>query len=128
MILNLRTNFEFWSLWNYHFTLYALKCKKVKLIVAKWGVNKFFHWTLNLLVQIKRYFEFICFLNFKLNLFSTNNVIRDFFGSVFTLLTRNIKWGLIKILISQPQYNQNLVHKKNRVNYTTFARGIAEQQ
>ena len=28
MILNLWTNFEFSSLWNYHFTLYALKCKK----------------------------------------------------------------------------------------------------
>ena len=39
MILNLWTNFEFSSLWNYHFTLYALKCKKVKLMVAKWGVN-----------------------------------------------------------------------------------------
>ena len=40
MILNLWTNFEFSNLWNYHFTLYALKCKKVKLIVAKWGVNR----------------------------------------------------------------------------------------
>ena len=39
MILNLWTNFEFSNLWNYHFTLYALKCKKVKLMVAKWGVN-----------------------------------------------------------------------------------------
>ena len=41
MILNLWTNFEFSSLWNYHFTLYALKCKKVKLMVPKWGVNIF---------------------------------------------------------------------------------------
>ena len=39
MILNLWANFEFLSLWNYHFTLYALKCKNSKLMVAKWDVN-----------------------------------------------------------------------------------------
>ena len=39
MILNLWTNFEFSSLWNYYFILYALNCKKIKLMVAKWGVN-----------------------------------------------------------------------------------------
>ena len=33
-------NFEFPSLWNYYFTLYALKCKNSKLMATKWGVNR----------------------------------------------------------------------------------------
>ena len=51
MILNLSTNFEFSSLWNYHFTLYVLKCKKVKLMVAKWGVN-------SILVKINNNYDY----------------------------------------------------------------------
>ena len=40
MILNLWTNFEFSSLWNYHFTIYALKCKKSKINGCKIGCQQ----------------------------------------------------------------------------------------
>ena len=40
VILNLWTNFEFSNLWNYYFTLYALKFKKVKLMVYKMGCQQ----------------------------------------------------------------------------------------
>ena len=36
----LHTKVHVYTIIYRHFTLYALKCKKVKLIVAKWGVNK----------------------------------------------------------------------------------------
>ena len=97
MILNLWTNFEFSSLWNYHFTFYALKCKKSKINGCKMGCQ-----------------------HYHMSLFFEREITTSNVSFILTLKLYMFKWIVLNNLYFLSLFNANVNQVQCMVHSTSF--------